>query len=432
MKRPGRRTLRSLALLVLVPPALWALVVTLVPLDWARFRLVAALEQSTGQPVSLGAVRLGWLGGIHLSDLTIGKDHPGLGHWLKVSNLSIDLSLAQLLAGRLEPSACRADGVWLRVLRYEDGTLELADLLKPAPKPKPSTATANQSAPPPVQLELRNASVYVLDGPTDTTLNFDGIEGQATYEPSRVEVERLAGQLNGGRFELAARFERGGPAPRFEGNIRAEQVALGVGMKALGYLVPILDASDAAMAGRLNLTATVQGQGNDAESIRRSLKGQGTITLEPITLDRCRLVADLARYVPLPPGNRVGSIQSDFAIGDRRVRTRDLTLQVAQVPLHFAGTTDFDGHVDYLVKTDALAGKVRGLANRLGPDARRFLADLPVDVKELMTLRIQGSMDHLIVTADGHPLNPNANPAASAERKEKFRSLGRRLEQLIR
>src|SRR5690349_11687107 len=60
MRRPrlGPRKLVLLGLL-LIPVLVWLLVLTLVPTEWARARVVARLSAASGRAVRLGALRVG-------------------------------------------------------------------------------------------------------------------------------------------------------------------------------------------------------------------------------------------------------------------------------------------------------------------------------------------------------------------------------------
>src|SRR5205823_2057626 len=87
MKRPRWKRLRWLALLLLAPPALWGLVLAVIPTGWAKARLVAQLQQATGQPVRLGSLRMGPLGGVRLGNLEIGEPVLGDAPWLRVATL---------------------------------------------------------------------------------------------------------------------------------------------------------------------------------------------------------------------------------------------------------------------------------------------------------------------------------------------------------
>ena len=74
MKRPrlSRRWLVPLGIL-LIPPLFWSLMLILVPMEWARARIVSRLGQATGRSVRLEGVRIGFLGGVQLTNLQIGS-----------------------------------------------------------------------------------------------------------------------------------------------------------------------------------------------------------------------------------------------------------------------------------------------------------------------------------------------------------------------
>src|SRR4051794_19064926 len=95
--RPRRRFRRRLLVLCLAAlPALWALILVLIPTDWARARLVERLRAATGQPVRLGALRLGFFGGLKLRDLEIGESAARSSPWLHATELRLNLSLLQV------------------------------------------------------------------------------------------------------------------------------------------------------------------------------------------------------------------------------------------------------------------------------------------------------------------------------------------------
>ena len=423
--------------LLLLPPALWGLVLILVPTEWARTRLVHELAAATGQPVRLERVRLGLLGGVRLRGLEVGEAAVHGGAWLQVSDLAVDLNLAQLLSGHLEPRDVEAAGVYLRIHRRADGRFEFGDLLATRHSPAAAAPPAEAPAPAPARpgpaalaFRLRDARVVVQDEPTATKLDFNAVEAQGTWERDTVRLGKLSGVLNGGDFELAAAYELG--SGHFEGQARARKVALEVGMSALAYLVPVLAGMPAEADGHLDLEVALRGQATD---LLRTLAGRGTIALDPVKLDDSPLVAKLAGVVQLPADERVGSVRSDFTIGDGRVASDDLTLKVGDLPIVLAGWTDFGGRLDYRIRTegltDRLAQKARGLAGRLSPEARALLNDVQADLKGVIALRVAGTLDHLVVTTDGLPLGRADDPARRADDRARLRALGRRLRDRI-
>jgi hypothetical protein len=432
MKGPRLRLVRLLLGLLLVPPLLWAAILWVIPTGWAKALVVEHLRQATGQAVLLEDLRFRALGGVRLKDLRIGASAQDPDPWLRVETLRVDLNLAQLLTGRLRPREVEAAGLSLRVRRLRDGSLEIGDLLGGAPAP--SAVAARQTpavAPAPgpdqrrdaVEFRVRDARVLVLDEPSATRLEFDGVEGRGTWEPSRAAIRELHGRLNGGTFDLVAQLDRGPDAPTLEGELRAEGVDLGVGMNALGYLVPILSGTRASLDGRLDLDLYLRGRGGSAREIRESLTGQGTIALDPVRLDDSRIVAELATLVPLPPAGRIGSVKSDFAIGGQRVSSKNLTLTVAHLPIVLSGSTDFGGRLDYRVKAEDLSG-------HLSAEARGILSDLPIDLDDLMALRVQGTVTAPELTLDGVSLagGPSGgDPARRAGDRARIREFTRRL-----
>lgn len=188
-----------------------------------------------------------------------------------------------------------------------------------------------------------------MDDPSGTRLEFAEIEARGTWQRHKAAIQEMKGTLNGGNFELTAQIDREADGPSFEVQARAQDVALGAGMDALGYLLPVLAGMHEDLDGRIGMDLYLRGQGTTAAALGRTLVGRGDIAIDPIRLDGLPLVSDLAGVVHLPAGRGEGSIRSDFEIRKGRISSKDLTLTVAQVPITLAGWTDFGGRVDYRV-----------------------------------------------------------------------------------
>ena len=415
---------RWLLVLLLAPPLLWTLVLAVLPTDCARRKIATRLSVASGREVHLGGVRVGWLGTVWLTDLRIGApvsldDDP----WLRVRRAAINVSLWQLVRGHVEPTEVNIEGVSLRVLRRANGSLELGDMLE---TPENSGHGGGDPTERDLLVRFRDAAVTVIDEPTRTRLQLLGVEGKATCKGPIAFIPELTGTINGGTFALAARLDRSEAEPRFEGQIKVRDVDLDEGMHALSYLVPALAGNSARSDGTLSLDLYLRGQGDTRENLCRSLVGHGQVILDPVMLDGSQLLDQVGRVVDLPPDGRAGSIHSSLTVKDGRIASDDLTLDVAQVPLVLSGWTDFDGRIDYRLRSDRMA-------DRLPARAREFLSELSVRFEEVADVRVKGTVDALEISLDGVVLSQAPGSSApGGDDGAKFREFGRRLRDRIR
>ena len=425
---PRRRRVRPLALLmgaVFIPPLIWAAVIWLVPTECARKTIVESLSQSTGRVVRLSSVRLGALGGVRLDGLEIAEKTAEKVPWLKAEHVTIDVSLLQLLSGRLRPSEVKAEGVALQIHRRADGTLELGDLCAAGPIRARAAGKADEDADAAeIAFHFSGGRISIVDEYSDTRLEVVGVQGEGAWQRKVVSLAGLRGNLNGGLLELSAVVDRNSRVPAIEGQAHAKGVGLGAGMKVLSYLAPMMSDAPPSIDGRLDLDLYLKGSGRTALELSKKLTGQGRIALEPIKLDNSAFVAELARVAHMPTQERVGSVRSDFEIGGGRISTKNLTLKMTRVPIVLAGWTAFDGRIDYQVKTDQLV-------DRIAKETHGLLEDLGIDANDLASLRVRGSLHHLEWTLADVPLHGRA---ADDRKKleDKFRQIGRQLKDRIR
>ena len=187
--RRWRWYMRLLVGLFLVPPLLWLLVVAITPTGWARGKVVAILESRSGRRVSLEGLSVRLLGGIRLHE---SRDRLAarLGDpWLKAADIRLDIGPLQIVRGNLRPTRVGVDGVDLRVLRRSDGTVELADLIRPIAVPSNRLITWNAKQADHVAVQVHHTSVTVLDEPTQTRLHLEDVEGEGYCEGRRAVVD---------------------------------------------------------------------------------------------------------------------------------------------------------------------------------------------------------------------------------------------------
>jgi AsmA-like C-terminal region len=336
----------------------------------------------------------------------------------------LDVGLSQIVRGKLRPTRIDVDGVDLRVFRRADGTLELADLIRPVPVPAPRTAASASSRSPEdrIAVVLRHASVSVDDQPTQTRLQLRDVEGEGYSEGPKAVIELLRGTVNGGPFRFAAQMDRTASNLGVEAQFRADDVAVDDGMTILRYVVPVLAGAPSAVKGRLNTDVYVQGQGTSWPALCKNLTGHGTIALNPIDLAGTPLVAEISKFADLSGPRRIGSIHTDFVYKDRRITTDHFSLNLGRVPITMSGWTDLNGRIDYQMK-------IEGLDQRLPDKARRILGDLKLDVGSLISLTLRGTLNKMVVQVNGVPIDGNRirETGLKREDREKLRGLARQL-----
>lgn len=439
MKRLRLPLSRRCVGLLLAPFALWTLVILLVPTEWARSRFAERLSAATNQTVELEGLTVGFLGGVRLQKLSFADPAAGSEPWLRVHRLKLNLSLAHVLFGQCEPSKVVAEGVLLTLHRRADGSFQLGNLL--ASRPSSPSMPAGQSASSAadtmsssagstccaMDFRVHNGQLKLIDEPSDTALTVESIEARGTWDSGRATIQEFRSILNGGDLRLVGQLDRSSRPPRYEGQVRAVGVELTDDMGVLCYVAPVLASSAGRTGGKLDLALYLRGQGLSRAELNRSLVGRGAVSIDPIEFEGADAVTELFKLLELPSKNRVGSLRSQFVVGDGKVSSDDLTLTLSQVPIVLSGSTDFQGRIDYQVRQE-------GLTRHLSSEARDLLADLPVDLDNLLALGIQGTLAHPTITLDGLPLGQKGaqgGPPRLADERARMRELGRRLRQRL-
>ncbi|MFO0890296.1 MAG: AsmA-like C-terminal region-containing protein [Isosphaeraceae bacterium] len=425
------RRFRRLALLaalvaVLLPALLWVCFVLIVRTDWARGHVLSGLQRGTGRDVQLDRMDVCLRGNISLGNLRIASPRATADPWLRAERIEIDVSPLQLLCGRFEPSRLEVDGASLRVLRRADGSLELAELVEADAGETPSGSKAgaepHQCGTYTLTARLTRASMIVIDEATGTRISFDGVHGEAALEADGGMVVSLSGQCNQGPFQLTGHLDRATGRPNFDGQFMASDVALDQGMNAIRYAVPVLAGAPLELKGRLATNVYLSGRGRTGSELCRSLKGRGSLSLDPVSLDGTPLVTEFAKLANHPAGEAIGSIKTDFVIQENRIRTENLALDLGRIPVNVTGWTDFGGALDYQVKLDGVAG-------RLPEKAREYLSGLDLDVNTLTSLHLTGTVDRVAIRPMG--VGPNGRAAIdrviTPQERQRLKVLGRQI-----
>ncbi len=404
----------------------WCLIVLCLPTDWARRRMAARLGATMGRPVGIESLRLGILGDLRLSGLTIASPNNPRDPWLRAESARIDVNAAGLVCGASDPSKVTVEGVDLRVRRRADGTLELIerDLESLPVDPDESSASSCNLA---VRFVLRNALIRYEDARDTARFLAQNVDGEGTWVTGAVRIDSLRGGLNGGTFGIEASVERVGRSISFESRLRTRGVELSAGLRGLRLLAPVVANERGLLPGKLDLDLKLAGNGSRDGDFSRSLRGSGTLRIDALALGDSVLVDELSRALGLPRTKSPGSVASRFKIDDGKVISDPLTLEIAGVPIALYGTTGFDGRVDFSLSPLAAL-------DRLPEKARSILSELKIDrdLDDLGRIRLEGTLDKLTVRAEGlkaaptGPASRNSRPKTLDDR-EKVRDISRKL-----
>jgi uncharacterized protein involved in outer membrane biogenesis len=412
---------------LLTPVLLWVFIVLIAPTRWARSHVVAVLERSSGRSVKLDTLDVCLGGGVSLSNLRIGAPRSVGDPWLEAPRVHIDVSPFQLLRGKFEPTSLDVDGLTLRVLRRRDGSLELADLVRADPR----TAATQTSEPHECGLSklsarLHHARVQLVDIPNQTSVELQDVEGEGIWEGEGAFNVTLRGQFNEGPFQLTAHFYRSGRQPIFEGQFRATDTMLDGNMNALRYLVPVLAGTPGQVQGKLDMDLYLSGQGNTREALCKTLRGRGSVSIEPIGFAGVPVLTELADLVQVPTQERTGGVQSSFTIEDSRINTDRLSVHAGRVPIVVSGWTGFDGRMSYQMALD-------GLVEKVPEKARQFLSGLDLDLSTLTSVSLRGTIDKVDVSFQKASVGrgPAADSFLSKDDRERLKVLGRRLREKV-
>ena len=412
--------------IAVVPVLLWCLIVLVAPTNWARQRVIAALERSSGRSVDLDRLTVCFSGGLDLKNLKIGAPGAPGDPWLDAENVHLDLGVFQMLCGRLDATSLDVDGLRLRVRRRADGTFELADLVRAQ---ETSHNVADQSScagPTNLQVHVRRAEVRLIDEPTRTDVLLSDVVGEGTWEEGKTITGTMSGGVNQGEFQFSGSLNRIPGRPSFEGQLFADGVVMDDGMAFLRYLVPVMAGATPHVQGDLTMDMYLRGDGETRDLLRKNLVGHGRILVDPIQLDGTEILSEVEKSVTLPTRSRVGSLRTDIAIKEGRIVTNKLALNLAKAPLVITGWTDFDGNLDYRMSLEGLAERVPGRA-------RQLLAELDLNIDALTSLRLSGTVDDLDVSVmgRGRDAGSSLDRLVSPPEKQRLKMLGRELRDKI-
>lgn len=186
--------------------------------------------------------------------------------------------------------------------------------------------------------------------PGHPSLLFDVFEAQGTLSSRRLQFDKVDVKLYDGYATGMVGLDFG-DAPHFEGHVMTSRLGLAGLLKVL--------APTLRLTGDLSMSLALSAQGGDFETLRRNLRGNGTLGVQRGQIERVDLVQ--AVRIPRPGGVRGGSTRFDRLEGEATVDGSGLSLARVVMESGLVGAQGalrladgrFDGRLDVTLQGSA-------------------------------------------------------------------------------
>jgi len=418
--QPRRKHLLGL---ILAPLVVWVLAVELMPTRWLARRVETSVGKLTGLPVHVNRLRLTLTGGVIVDGLQLGPiEGADESTQLSVAKVIVDVDWFSVMTGRLAMTDVALVGIEGLLTRSPDGDWLPKRWLEPLESAE-SGWSKGKAKSWLVDVEIRGGRLEVADPTHRSKVVITGLMGIAEAGEGYFKMPELIGKVDGGELMLAVSADRFQEIPIFDANIGMRNVPLGIHFDVLGFICPLLAGESASPKGRMDLELYVQGRLE--QDWASTLKGRGNLRLDPISMEGLPLAHKLGLDTLMAEINGVQNrvedltlkVSSPFTIQSRRVVSPSLRVDVGPIPLKFEGWTDFDGQLDYVIRTDAIR-------EQLPVGMRGVLDDLkPQDE----ALAIRGRLDALTILVNDQPLTTERYQIRKTDLRNNLEQISRRL-----
>ncbi|MFM7317385.1 MAG: AsmA-like C-terminal region-containing protein [bacterium] len=418
--RPRRKHLIGLAA---APFIFWVLLVGLMPTRWVAHRLEHKLQDITGLESRIDRVKLTLAGGMVVSGVHLGSaDGEDQVSQLDLTKVFVDVDWGSVVTGRLAMTRIALVGIEGNLTRGPDGSWLPRRWVGPLEEAEAKWASGkvrNWL----VDVEIRGGRLNVTDPRNDSRVTLTNLQGIAEAGEGYFKMPELRAKIDGGDLVVAVSADRSQEIPIFDGNLALRNVPMGVEFDVLGFICPLLAGESAQPRGRLDLELYVQGylQPNWEDT----LKGRGMLKLDPVSIAGLPLAEKLGLTSLAAEINGKETRLEDitirvvnpFTIQARKVNSPSLRVDIGPLPLKFTGWTDFDGQLDYAIRTDAIR-------EQLPVGMRGVLDDLrPRDE----ALAIRGKLDNLTILVNDQPLTTDRYQIRKSDLRNEVQQISRRL-----
>ncbi|MDR4499550.1 MAG: AsmA family protein [Candidatus Scalindua sp.] len=172
--------------------------------------------------------------------------------------------------------------------------------------------------------------------------------------------------LNEGEGKIFAKAILKEEKPPTEFSLNLTDVHINQKMDILAYIIPILSARDGEMSGKLNMDISAQGKGLDwQEELSKTLKAEGNISIRDGLIKGDKILSQIIRHEAF----QFDELTAPIKVEDGKIFTENVQVNGREFDIGLSGWTSFDGRMEYMVESEAVA-------KYLGGDAEKILGML--------------------------------------------------------
>ena len=206
---------------------------------------------------------------------------------------------------------------------------------------------------------------------------FDGLSLDCRQKDKQIQLD-LSSKAYQGTLKFSANFNTNNPQIDYSANLSVKNLDL-------EKLKTDTSWKDKNTLGKINFTASLQGEAKDLPTAT----GNAQLSIKDGYLWELNLLQGLGKL--LLPGSFdkivFRQVEGNFLIGDKKVRTNDLTLNSDELRLDFKGGFDFDGNLDGDILanfSDKIKNESQGLEG--------VISSILSQAQKYVTVKLNGSL----------------------------------------
>lgn len=196
-------------------------------------------------------------------------------------------------------------------------------------------------------------------------------------QQGRIVLEPSVLKAYGGDVRIEGEIDPFSERPAFRIDATGQDLTMNEQLPILKFPIPVLGAAKSRAQGVFHFTASLEGEGADAETVKRTLRGVGRIgSGSSVHLSNPWLMGPLAPFSDF----RFDSVSGEFEVGNGRVVNDDLNLISDKLDVLVRGWTDLNGPIHYALtlqdKADLFGKDVQKLMQYLSPDGKSVVVEV--------------------------------------------------------